>query len=407
MGVPERPGVQPLQLADASGCSDRSEGSEPEVTHVRHEQAGTSAKRPTGSAPQAAGAPSGTAGAAQAAEAAGQTSGLNHTGQPPPSSGPGLSWWERWPGRLQHEFDELRSEAIFFEQDRQAERDGIIRLRTRHIEDGQAIELIATYPDLFPHFRIEIAAPAEKLEYHQHPHSKFLCLFGRATENWDQDLTLARLIRERLPRVLAAARTRDREVAAKLEEQQAEPFSDYYQASNGSMLLIDSAWRIDRAEKAGPLTLVVADHDMVPGSLLRGLVVDVRSDTGRVLASAHDDLRKAFRGQRITARWIRSETPIAEFDAPRFFQQVERLDRRASENPVHSFKRGRLQIWGVLFPEEATWRDEGRVDGWIFVCRFDRELDLVWPQPPAGVWPSDVSRRQRGGLRSRNRKHRR
>src|SRR5262249_14291535 len=155
------------------------------------------------------------------------------------------------PSRLDYELDELRAAGIPFELDQEAFSRGVVVVRLSPTIDGEIIDIIARFPDLYPYFRFQVEAPALNLQRHQNPFSKSLCLNGRATEHWDSDDTLAKYITEQLPLVLKAARSQDETEVAKIEQHQGEPFSDYYPYLRDSIVLIDSSWKIDPAVKEG------------------------------------------------------------------------------------------------------------------------------------------------------------
>ena len=141
-------------------------------------------------------------------------------------------WWKRWPGRLEFELRCLEEAGIKYRFDEPARAAGIIKLFLQHAVSGEKIDLIATFPDLFPYFRFEVQAPNLSLQRHQHPAGKNLCLIGRATANWRSGDTLAEFITNRLPRVLSAVRAPHATETGAIEEHQGEPATDYFHYTN-------------------------------------------------------------------------------------------------------------------------------------------------------------------------------
>ena len=298
-----------------------------------------------------------------------------------------LPWWERWPGLLDREFNALRAANIPYERVEEAYRNGVMRLRLRFRlpADGREIELLATYPDLFPFFRFEIAAPGENLPLHQHPEAKNLCVLRRGSEHWDQDWTLAEIIQDQVPTVFRAALSKSVEEVAELEQHQAEPYSEYYPLDRqlANLLLIGGDWKIEPAERSGTVTIGLPAQQVIDGhSFLRGAVLAVRSNTGQLLARLDQRLETRYRGTTLDIRWVRLEEPLAVFQPRQFFEMVRGLDPGANNNRIHNFGGGVLQAWAVLFPEEVKWRDEAKGDGWIFVYHFSRQVDRA---PPGAV----------------------
>ncbi len=280
-------------------------------------------------------------------------------------------WWERHPERLEYELRALGEHGIEYERDEHAFRAGILRVRLRATVNGDKHRLVATFPDLYPYFRFEVAAPDGQLPHHQHPVSKFLCLMGRPTHNWETDDTLAKLVSQQVPRVLRAARTSDGAGVLEIEHRQAEPFSDYYPYAP-SMFLVQGEWAIPKDESSGFLEIgLVPEHR--DSTWLFGAVLEVRSNNHRCLAKADKRLRAIYCGPSLTVRWVRADAPISVFHQEAFFNHVRQLDFGRTRNQIHNRNSRGLQIWGVLFPDETEWRSRDQ-KGWVFVCRFERHV---------------------------------
>lgn len=271
-------------------------------------------------------------------------------------------WWERWPGRLEYELEALRLANIPCERDEQAFHTGTLRLRLRPTIMGETVNLIATFPDFFPYVRFEVEAPDLKLPHHQHPFGKNLCLFGRDTANWDPQDTLAHVILTRLPIVLQAGQSGDPTEVAGLEEQQAEPFSDYYQYQQDAIVLVDGSWVIDPTVRRGELVVGVEPS----GALLRGAVLAVTDEQGNLLASAQPALANKY-SQQLRGRWLRLSAPVQEVEPEQILKALSGQDGRLVAPQWHYIGQDRLDITAAIFPEEVRWRQAG--DGWLFVIR--------------------------------------
>lgn len=289
-------------------------------------------------------------------------------------------WWESWPGRLDHELTSLTNAGIAFQVDDEARLTGIVRLHLKVALGDRSIPLVVTFPDLYPFFRFEVAAPNEDLLYHQNPLSKRLCLLGRATINWDSRTTVASAITEQLPRVLHTSGKMDRASVAEVEEHQAEPIGDFYPLSGPRlvMILVDSSWRLPLDEASGTLLVGLQSEEIGLHGTLQGAVLEVRSNAGKVLKSADPSWARMCKARTFTSRWIRVPAPIRVFDPREFFDLVQQKDPGRSGNIARAIGDVRLQLWGVVFPEEFEWRGE-QGDGWIFVCRFTRKVTSLPP----------------------------
>lgn len=273
-------------------------------------------------------------------------------------------WWERWPGRLAHELNELDRAAIPYERDEAAFGRGTLMLRLRPEVDGAALELVALFPASYPYLRLEVYAPGLRLEHHQHPYAGNLCLFGRDSGEWHPSDTLASIITERIPLVLLAGRAAQPTEAAQVEEHQAEPVSYYLEYAAGGVFLVDSAWELGAARR-GHMELVLQ-----PGAWpLRGAVAEVKGE-GIGVTTADAALLRTFgpNARTLQARWVRlserppSADPGAILDAViSEFPDLARPHWKQTGGPL-------VDVAAVVFPEEIAWRTTG--DGWLFLVRY-------------------------------------
>lgn len=276
--------------------------------------------------------------------------------------------------RIQYELELLDEAGIKYEAPSEIPDSGVYEIRVDTSLDGEAIPLVVSYPDLFPYFRFEVAAPTLSLDHHQNPFEKNLCLLGRDTANWLPSDTLLDFIRERLPRVILTGRSGDREDVRGREEEQAEPISEYYPYRDDTIVLIDGSWAVPADLRSGKLIL---------GSIgplrpvLRVIVLELEGPDGSTLFEIDPSLRDLC-SDIFSARWIRREDPLLESNATRAFEIVSA--DFSSSKPPHSTKladdpdQARLAVYGVLFPEEVSWRTEG--DGWTFVVELSRKEDV-------------------------------
>ncbi len=270
-------------------------------------------------------------------------------------------WWEQWPDRLEYELEELRRAGIqVLSQETAGTR---ITLSLKHRLAGQDVALEARFPDLYPYTRFELYAPGLDLPRHQNPFQKNLCLVPQETEHWRTTDTLADFIVRQLPRVVEAATATDPDAIAALEARQAEPFSHYYDYQDGSMLMIDGSWQLSAAASRGELQIEMIRR----GPALHGVVLAVRDNAGSSLFECDPALR-GF-SDSIEGRWVRLEEPIRRGSADAFARAL--VDRRPElRNPRwKTFGNLRVDIVGVIFPEEVAWR---RIrDGWVFLVRVE------------------------------------
>lgn len=276
-------------------------------------------------------------------------------------------WWDQWPGRLEHELEALQAACIRHELDRVAFERGKVIIKLWPVVNGAPLSLEAVFPDLYPYFRFEVHAPEVDLPHHQHPFGKNLCFLSRATGAWRSTDTLAAFIVERLPRVLEAGSTDDPTATLGVEEEQAEPFSDYYAYHPRAYVLVESHWTLPDGVRSGEC-VVGARRTTVP---LQGAVLNLTSG-GRVLASASPEITRRYPGQ-LKGRWIRLDQPIRENQWVEFLRTLGRTMPNLLQEQWNRTGEGRIDIVAVAFPEEVAWRRMGL--GWVFLVRNQKTGD--------------------------------
>jgi hypothetical protein len=277
-------------------------------------------------------------------------------------------WWELWPERLDHELEELRKSGIEFRISEKSSESGMLALQLQADLNGKRYEFEARFPPFYPYTRFEVYAPHLALGRHQNPFQGNLCLIGRGSQNWDLNDTLAAFIRERVPLLLRVAEDVKGTAAATLEEPQAEPITAYYPYAPGSMALVDSSWTVDSNLSGGDLLFGVQE---LTDKSIHGAVLQVRDSNGRSIAEADPLIQKLYGVHQILGRWVRMSEPVLE-QSPREF-----LDRVVTAHPAlgtpkwASAGTHKLELVGVLFPEEITWRNFA--NAWVFAVRRSAE----------------------------------
>lgn len=275
--------------------------------------------------------------------------------------------------------------------DEPAKAAGLIRMAlTVEVAEFGPVELVATFPDFYPYLRPEVAAPALALDHHQNPFSRYLCLIGRSTANWGTSDTLAGLLTEQLTKVLFSGAAAPPAGAARdtlPEEQQAEPYSEYYSYAAAAMFLIDGAWSLPIDARYGELTLGSAGP-LPPSDNLQehtlAVVREVRDQRGETIASAPPALAERFPGD-MPARWSRLEAPVPSNEPEAIWAAAEAADAGGEPTKIRpgSPAGAPIQLRAVVFPEEVAWRTSG--DGWVFLVRQPGTTVQVRPSKRRGV----------------------
>jgi molybdopterin/thiamine biosynthesis adenylyltransferase len=298
-----------------------------------------------------------------------------------------VNWWETTVGRarLEYELQALAAANIPAEKDERAFKEGLARLIVHPTVDGTVEQLLVTFPDFYPYFRFYVDAPGLQLDRHQHPFGRTLCLLGRGAEWWRLTDTVAKVLTDQLPLVLKAGTTNDAAEVADIEEQQAEPFSDYYSYA-ASMVQIDGSWMLPQSARAGDLVLGLLGLSMeLEGQppRVQALVLEVHDERGAIIGEVSGSLkarhmRNAFRG-----RWSRADEPVRSDNPSEVFAEAVRLDSHPSSirwsEPVAGAlgSQTRFQLCGIVFPEEIAPRKSGV--GWVFAVRSQQAVVRLAP----------------------------
>jgi molybdopterin/thiamine biosynthesis adenylyltransferase len=305
-------------------------------------------------------------------------------------------WEAEFPGRLEYEIAWLEAAGVRYLIDEEARKAGVLQMRITAIKD-EATDLTVTFPDLYPFVRPSVRLTVEdsaSMAHHVHPFSGDLCLLGRSTANWHTGDTLAWLLTTQLPKTLTAGRTTatsTEEIAtlADVEEAQAEPWTDYYTCfDEGSMILVDSTWRLPATSTEGTLGLGL--HRLEPSNVggvqgmgfLLGAVFTIADERGLPLGklSGHNPDRFPHL---ISGRWARLDAPVQADSPEAFLAAVKKVAPRLLDGGWQTAPRlapgWELQIIGLTFPEERVHRGTG--DGWVFLARL---RPPGHPQPPPG-----------------------
>jgi molybdopterin/thiamine biosynthesis adenylyltransferase len=314
------------------------------------------------------------------------------------------AWFDERPGLLQEELEALANAGIACAVNESLQRQGILELEIQMKTDDEELHLVARYPDSFPYVRPVVIAPELDLGRHQHPFDRNLCLLGRSTANWTSDQSLAWLLTEQLPRVLAAARD-PMGPAAEEEERQGEPYSDYYVCLPGASVALDSRWLIGTADRGNlriRLNKRVPEHaPNIP--IVRGIISEIRAVGGGALYRADAELLRLIPdGTDLAGRWFRVDhMPRQALEkpqvwAPMFVEELRAIDPRMAVAQHEQFGRNLwIDVLGLVFEEEQEWRQTG--EGWIFFVRVGRRQSARQRQRHGEEWAGYLAKAVRLG----------
>ncbi|ABK05651.1 UBA/THIF-type NAD/FAD binding protein (plasmid) [Arthrobacter sp. FB24] len=297
---------------------------------------------------------------------------------------PFLPWWERYAGLLQSEISWLQDLGIACRID-ETKRDDhqtlTMELSVPETVTGTApLELTAVFPDFYPLVPPKVFAVDLGMPHHWNPFSNEVCLLGTPSEEWGTNGSLAQLLKDQLPAALKAGMSGD-EHADWNEKPQAEPFGAYYNSyANSAMVFVDGSWTLPREAVQGPIEVRLDGPFPGPELTQRmlGGVLRVGSDTGQAHATLENQIQELLGGQLIHGRWSRLSTPVAVDDARAIWEAAEKAD--SSSTPDQPYGRRKIQIRGVVFPEESGPRQVS--EGWLFVLRVRGEQRQNYSKKP-------------------------
>jgi molybdopterin/thiamine biosynthesis adenylyltransferase len=280
-------------------------------------------------------------------------------------------WADRWPERYPAELKALRAAGIYFEVDEKALAHRILRIEFTHTVDGVEVVGEAIYPDLYPDFRPAVQADPLGLTHHQNPLGGNLCLLGRGGDRWRPTYTLAWLLTEQLPQVIASGKPGASADNVGLEDVQAEPYSAYIQCMPGSAVLVDGSWQIPSEINWG--RLIIGTRDAAPSVLaFQAAVLEVEDGDGNVIASADPSFGEQY-PNRYHARWARSDLATPDNTVQIAKDAADRIPATARKNWPHiPSNKDQLQLFGIVIPEEVGHRHEGR--GWLFAVEITERM---------------------------------
>jgi len=236
-------------------------------------------------------------------------------------------WWERFPGRLEDEIKGLGEAGFECERDEEAFKAGYGALRVSTcLKKWGEIRITIRFPYFYPYFQFFAFSDDMDLSHHQNPFNKNLCLVGRDPEKWHPTYTVAKMLTEMLPVVLEAGSSNDFERTAELEQDQAEPFSDYYRYLPGSSVLWDGEWSIPPEVKQGSLTVGLHPerYDLDSIKIARNLaMVSITDERGNDLGKADPRISDLYSTEILQGIWIREKEPLKAEDGIQLFHLLQ------------------------------------------------------------------------------------
>lgn len=277
-------------------------------------------------------------------------------------------WWERWPGRLETEIEELEAAGATVERDIDFEASHrAVRLRVEYPHGDKRLHLKVDFPDHYPRFRPLLTAD-DAYDRHQDPVNRILCLLPSGTAAWTSADSVASVLNSQLDDFFGSQPDGSGMLPAEANEsEEAETVTGYYATEPESMVLVDSAFPLSGFD--GGSLVIGVEEGRKDGPLLRGAVLAVKDTGAKTVATANDALGRRYPHE-VGGRWQRIDAfPKSGDPAEVLAAAVER--QPALETPRFVWTPGadsrQLDILGVVASEEVRHREVG--DAWVFLVR--------------------------------------
>lgn len=277
------------------------------------------------------------------------------------------AWWDRWPGRLEYELNELEAAGYRILSEKRSTGLAVVEVLAPARKTGIGeVPLTVTFPDGYPHTAPQVTAPDLGLRHHQHPFGGTLCLLGRETRYWTSTDSVAVLLDAQLAKAIAAGRA---VAGAGVDElDQAEPFVSYYPYTPAVEFMLAGAIDDVVPGSSGRVDFVMSGPFPPPpqGPRFFGLVEEMRNGS-RVLHRCPDTVSGLLGPDRtrFTGRWVMLDAPVRSDDPAELWRAAARAD--ASGLGVIAVGGRMLSLRAVGFPDEISRTERGT--SWVVVIR--------------------------------------
>jgi hypothetical protein len=282
-----------------------------------------------------------------------------------------LTWWDRWPGRLDAELG--RFTELGLPADRDPALDRIVVRSRAELHDGRTTPVVVVYPDAYPDRRFEVYAPDLRLARHE-SFGGNLCVFPRSARYWDPSTLAADVVATLVPELVRLVEEDGPELRA-LEDPQGEPKTSYYPyADNGAIVMDERALALEPEVAGGRLVVsfdargtgwiedALARQDSGPWERRfgQGCIVSVCGPDGAELLTGDAGLPVSPQSVSLEGRWVRLAVPP-------WATTPEELWEAASGAAPQQAGRDGYDLLGVVVQEEVALEEHD--DAWFFLIR--------------------------------------
>ena len=270
-----------------------------------------------------------------------------------------MSWFEKEPALLKEELDALSASGYQYEIDKVARADGRLTIDVIYIVDDVEHSLRCDYPSSYPYFAVKITSQTFPSGRHKDPYFDGLCLFEDEQSVWDvSNDTLAKVLNEQIPEILKAHACP--EVEYENEGKVGYQVSGQIPYENRSVIFVDD-FVLPELDQFGEMTLKIHQSCTAETPVI-GFIENI-SCSGKIISGCNISFSNIYT-KKLCAKWVRLDKP------PESIKEMDVLNEAIKINPklkYPDYKKKDIDIVGLLFPEEAGYRET--VYNWIFIVR--------------------------------------
>ena len=280
-------------------------------------------------------------------------------------------WWNRYPKAYEAEIAGLDSLGSPWRKDEGAFQNGLLVVDLDYkLGDGRNISLRATYPDSYPYFAPTVELPELIFPRHQNPLGKNLCLLARNGEEWSPGTdTLAALLKEQLPRLIAVvAETAESEFVKSEEDHTGEPLSNFLPYASECMIVVPD--ELPSAQHScGRLVLHVREltAGLKDPPYVNGVIRTIADLNRKPLVEF--SVKTPAYTKDMTGFWLRlKDRPDIPANKQPEIVFIEMMQKGvpAFDKAVQAAKRGQIFIAGFTYQDEISWRKND--EDWVFIA---------------------------------------
>ncbi|MEH6503329.1 MAG: ThiF family adenylyltransferase [Cycloclasticus sp.] len=278
-----------------------------------------------------------------------------------------MAWFQDHPHYLQDEENALMKEGFTYTIDEAARSEGRLIITIIYPIGSENHDLTCHYHAAYPFFAPKVIAPTLPSGRHIDPYSHGLCLFEDEQSVWNTHDTLAKVLKEQIPKVL-----KEHEYAENISKiEGAEGYQITGQIPYEPVSVIFTGdWVIPEEVNSGEICIKVTKNSN-SGTPVLGFVDSFNAGKTPPQSSSTPFLEDFF-PSKLQCKWVKLDGP------PKSIKGDDVLNEAKKINPAIKnahFQKKDFDIVGLVFQEDAS--KNKKVLNWIFVIRRKIKLNKI------------------------------